>query len=207
MGLVRVTTQLASVIIKQLGDSGGTLRRDVESEIDSIIAWARLSPRCIDSFAPVTPVGNIGAGVDDLHSFTLDTPNRLLTNGDWIRFAMGGAFAVNDNDKRVRILIDGQVIEDFGLFDFDTGEWRAEGEIVRVSATTVRVSYMGMYGEPLVLDEGVVSGTPDVIFLPRTRLLTVSNLSSNAIVIKAQAEATANDDVTQNLSILELFQQ
>jgi hypothetical protein len=137
----------------------------------------------------------------------LDTPNRLNTNGDWVRYTVGGAFAVNDNDKRVRILIDGQVIEDFGLFDFDTGEWLATMHIVRVSSTTVRVGYMAMFGEPLVLDEGVVSGTPDVIFLPRNRLLTVSNLSSNAIVLKVEAEATANDDVTQNLSVVELRQQ
>lgn len=210
MGLSRIysgVTGLGSLIIKRLGDVGGPPSSRVSEELDALIAWAKDAPRCIHRFAPVTPPGNVGAGVDLLQAFTIDTPNRLLTNGDWIRFALGGEFATSDNDKRIQILFDSQTIEDFGAFDFDAGQWRAVGEIIRVSSTTVRTSYLGVYGEPLVMDEGVVSGTPDVIIVPRSQLLTVSNLTSNAVSLTVNGNGAANDDITLASAIVEVCLQ
>ncbi len=154
----------------------------------------------------LTTVGNVGAGIDSLHSFPLPA-NSLALDGDWVRFTYSGTFAANDNDKRIRISIDGQLLEDFGLTDIDAGVWRVVGEYMRVSATTVRASSLAMYGEPLVADEAVIAGTPDIIFLPRNTLLTVANLNSNPVTLLVEAEATANDDVTQNKSIIELCRQ
>jgi|SRR4030095_4153858 len=147
-------------------------------------------------------VGNVGAGTDDLQTFTL--PAKSWRDGDRLTIAYAGIFAVNDNDKRIQILADGQTVEDFGAFDFDSGEWVVYQHYIRESATTLRVDYMGMYGEPLVIDEAVIAGTPDIIFLPRTRLITVSNLDSNNIILKVTGTATANNDIVQSMSWIDL---
>lgn len=155
-------------------------------------------------FATADIVGNIGAGTDDLHTFTLPA-GSLKTNGDKISFIYAGDFATNDNDKRIQQLFDGQVLEDFGAFDFDAGVWRITGEFVRVDATHVRGGSFGMFGEPLVTDEGVIAGTPDIIYVARQTLLTVANLDSNNVVLKLTGTATADNDITQVLSWLDLM--
>lgn len=147
--------------------------------------------------------GNIGAGTDDLQTYTLPAKG-LKSNGDKIHFKYAGLFATNDNDKRIQILFGGQVFEDFGAFDFDAGLWVVEGDYVRVDSTHIRASSMGMYGEPLVMDEGVVSGTPDIIFLGRNTVLTVPDMDANATILKVTGTATANDDITQTYSWLDL---
>lgn len=154
-------------------------------------------------FATADIKGNIGVGTDDLHTFTLPATG-LKQNGAQIKFIYGGAFATNDNDKRIQILFDNQVLEDFGAFDFDTGIWRVVGDYTRIDATHVRGSSLAMYGEPLVIDEGVIAGTPDVIFLARHTVLTVSNLDTNSVILKVTGTATADNDITQSLSWLDL---
>src|SRR5215813_1100928 len=49
--------------------------------------------------ANTTIVGNSLAALTTLHTFTLDTPNRLLTNGDFLHWTFGGLFATNANTK------------------------------------------------------------------------------------------------------------
>lgn len=154
-------------------------------------------------FLEADKVGNIGAGTDDLQTFTLPAKS-LRSNGDRLRQSVAGSFAVNDNDKRIQILVDGQVVEDFGAFDFDAGEWVAYINYIRETATILRVDYMAMYGEPLVIDEGVVSGTPDVIYLPRIRRLTVANMDTTAIVFKVTGTATADNDIVQSMTWIDL---
>src|SRR5262245_47670748 len=100
MGLARTTSILSEYIIRTLGDCGGTVRRDVESELNNIIAWAKDSPRRIK--LDISTPGNVGTGLDLLHTFSLDTPNRLLTNEDYLRVRYSGTFATNDNDKRIK---------------------------------------------------------------------------------------------------------
>src|SRR6266545_1670933 len=104
-----------------------------------------------------------------------------------------------------QILFDAQVFEDFGAFDFDAGLWVVEGNYTRVTPTTVLANSLGMYGEPLVMDEGVVAGTPDIIFLARNSLLTVSNLNTTPVAMTVTGTATADNDIVQNKSILEYY--
>ena len=66
MSLARTTSQLAQVIIHQIGDTGGTLRRDVESELDNLVAWSKVSPRCIQR--DFSTVNSAGVGPDVLHT-------------------------------------------------------------------------------------------------------------------------------------------
>lgn len=207
MSLARIysgVTGLGQTIIRKLTDVGGPPASRVSEELDNIIAWAKDAPRCIHR--NITGTGNVGTGLDSLHSFSLPA-NSLATNGDWVRFTYSGAFATNDNDKRIRVSIDNQTLEDPGLFDFDAGLWRVTGEYVRTTATTVRGICLTTFGEALVMDEGVVAGTPDIIYVVRDTSLTVANLNSNAVTMLVQAEGTANDDIVQTISVIELCQQ
>jgi hypothetical protein len=149
-------------------------------------------------------VGNAGGGTDDLQSFTLPA-HSLKTDGDRLSQAVAGSFATNDNDKRIQILVDGQTVEDFGAFDFDAGEWVAYANYIRETSTILRVDYMAMYGTPLVInDSAFTSGTQDIIYLPRIRRLTVSNMDTNDLVFKVTGTATANDDIVQSMTWIEL---
>lgn len=171
---------------------------------DGVISSYANSVESLFPYTDITIVGNVGAGTDTLHTFTLPA-NTLASDGDWIRFVYAGTFATNDNDKRIQILFDGQVFEDFGAFDFDAGVWVVAGDYTRVSPTTVQASSISMYGEPLVIDEAVIAGTPDIIFLPRNQLLTVSNLGTTSVAMTVTGTATADNDIRQNKTLLQYF--
>jgi hypothetical protein len=92
---VRLFPTLGQLIIRKVGDTGGPPSGRVSDELDNIINWAKTSPRRIRF--DTSTVGNVGAGLDTLHTFSLDTPNRLLTDGDSLKVRYGGKFAANAN--------------------------------------------------------------------------------------------------------------
>lgn len=155
-------------------------------------------------FLEADKVGNIGGGTDDLQTFTLPAKS-LRNNGDMLTVRYAGSFATNDNDKRIQILVDGQVIEDFGAFDFDTGEWVSWMHHIRETSTIIRTDYMAMYGTALVINDSVFSSaTQDIIYLPRVRRTTISNMDTTDIILKVTGTATANDDIVQSMSWIDL---
>lgn len=159
-------------------------------------------PRSIE--VSTTTVGNVGTGLDNLHSFSL-LAGSLANNGDYLRIRYGGAFATNDNDKRIRISFDGQTAHDPGLFDQDSGTWVYDIVYTRVSATTVRASALILWNFINRDGAGTVAGNG--LFSAPAVLLTVADLNVNPVTLLVQAEGTSNDDITQNLSIVELVQR
>lgn len=204
MSLARTNNPLNKVIIRQLGDVGGPQSSLVDAELDNIIAWAKNSPRVIK--VDTSTVGNVGAGLDNLHSYSL-AANSLATNGDWVRVRYCGNLATNDNDKRLQTSMDSQTLENTGLIDIDSGWWRVEGTYTRLSATSVFAEQQIVFGFLNQLDGAAAQAGNSQRHIARNGTLTVSNLTSNAVTLLVQAEATANNDVTQNLSIIELYQQ
>ena len=189
---------LVTIPTRNDGGQDGFIRVNPDGVISSYV-----NP--IESLFPyvdITNVGTVGGGIDTLHTFTIPA-GTLADNGDMIKFIYNGGFGSNANNKRIQILIDGQVFEDFGAFNFDTGVWRVVGEYIRVTSTTIRAGSLAMYGEPAVFQEGVISGTPDIIHLGRNSFFTVPNLNTNSIVMSVTGSGTANDDVTQNISVIE----
>lgn len=155
------------------------------------------------AFPPDTSVvGNVGAGLDSLHSFSLPA-NSLKSNGDYLRIRYSGTIAANNNDKRLRVSADGQTIGDTTLIDLDAGSWTRDFLYIRLTATTIRATSIDAIGFLNFLN-GAAGGS-GVIGSINTDI-TVANLTNNAITLLVQAEATANDDVVQNLSIIELVQ-
>ena len=210
MGLARVVSVLGQVIIRNIGDSGGTLRRDVESELDSIIAWAKLSPRVIK--VDTSTVNSTGAGPDTLHTFSLPA-NSLATDGDFVEVEYGFLFAANDNDKGIQGTFGGTEYARRGLGATDLdgvvgGVIRAT--IARLSTTSVIVSST-MVANVLIADSaGAFTGTSGnggIAFGSCVAITGLSNLTSNATTMSGRSLGVAASDVTQRLSVIKLFQQ
>lgn len=159
----------------------------------------------------VTPVGNVGAGLDVLHSFTLDTPNRLVTDLDDIQAVYGGIIAANDNNKRFVIQFDGQILFDCGLLDFDGAGgrdmWSLHVSIVRVTATTINAVVHCIIGQIFADGAGVISSTNVLARSFVTNGVVVSNMTNNPIVLSVLAEGVADNDVIQNTSVISVALQ
>ena len=210
MSLARVVTTLGQVIIRKLGDTGGPRTDQVGAELDNLIAWAKLSPRCIRR--DTSAVGNVGLGLDVLHTFSLPA-NSLQTDGDYLKVIYGGTFAANDNDKRVRAAFGGTDYETTGAtLDIDGAiGWRISAVIIRLSSTSVRVnsvlSFNTLFGDSAAAMNtfGASGGT----FVRSNDITGLANLNSNATTMEGKGETAVNvnNDVIQNLSIIELVQQ
>ncbi len=148
-------------------------------------------------------VGNVGVGLDDLQSFTLPI-NSLAANGDYLKVRYGGTFATNDNDKRILISFGGQTVTDSGLFDQDSGAWSYEIMYLRLTSTTVRCTLL--IGWNFINANGISTVGGNGLFSGTTVTITVSDLSTNTMIMKVQAEGTANDDIVNNLGVIELTQ-
>src|SRR5262245_744401 len=208
MGLVRATNPIATALIRRLGDGAGALTRDVTLEIDNLINWVKFAPRRIKVDTSV--VGNVGAGLDGLHTLSLDTPNRLLTDVDELIVYYGGNFTANDTDKQVQAFFGGTAYESMGLADIDgaTG-WTIQARIIRLSSSAVRVNNTLMvnaiHGD---------SATPPVMttfgvsFFGVSRSNDIGGLTLNgAITMEVKGQGAANDDVKQNMTSIWLIQQ
>lgn len=153
-----------------------------------------------------TATGNVGAGTDSLHSFSLPA-NSLATDEDFVKVEYGGSFAVNNNDKRIQITADGQTAFNSGAKDIDFGFWRAEVTYTRVSATSLRASGFILMGQIVVGTDGAIdTGNSSYDYRAINATLTVANLTSNAITLLVQAEAVADNDVVQNSSHISVTQ-
>ncbi|MGH9753445.1 MAG: hypothetical protein ACREA2_11735 [Blastocatellia bacterium] len=146
-------------------------------------------------------VGNVGAGLDNLHSFTLPA-GSLANDGDYVSVSYGGEFATNANSKRVQVTFGGQVVSNNTQAQ-NSGAWSYIITYVRVSSTTVRATgqftwhFASVAGGFVNTLYGTVGGG----------LLTVADLNSNGMVMLIQGEGVADNDITQNLSVIELCQQ
>lgn len=207
MPLVRTNNPLSQVIIRRMGDVGGPRADHVNAELDNIINWAKAAPRSIET--NISTVGNVGVGLDSLHSFSLDTPNRMLTDKDWVRVAYGGVFAGNNNTKRIQVTFDSQVIFNSAARDIDIAyAWYIGIDYTRLTSTSIRASGFAMLGLVLSGTDGALdTGNSRWFYQAINGAFNVANLTSNAVTLLVQAEGTANDDIQQNISIIELRQQ
>lgn len=211
MSLARLFSPLSQVLIRRLGDTGGPRADQVSQELDNLIAWAKLSPRRIKF--DTSTVGNVGTGLDVLHTYSLDTPNRLLTDGDELIVWYGGNFAANDNDKRIQAFFGGTAYETLGaLIDIDgaTG-WNIQARIIRLSSSSVRVNHTmiinTLRGDSPTPPNMNTDGGGSVI-LSRTN--DIGGLTLNGAItmeVKGETSAASNNDVIQNMSSIWLIQQ
>lgn len=210
MSLARLHNPLGSVIIRNIGDNGGPRSDWVAEEIDNIIAWAKTSPRRIGF--NFSTVGNVGTGLDTLHTFTLPAAS-LATDGDELHCYLGGFFSTSTDTKRLVFSVDGTQILNTSLLPMATFGWWAHMWIARVTSTTVNAEIALNYGQVLVSAvPGLLGTAPGGLLVRHFNGQAVANLTSNGIVILVQGEtnpagAGASNDVNQNFSSFYLTQQ
>ena len=160
-------------------------------------------PRSIE--VNLNAVGNVGAGLDTLHTFSLPA-NSLANDEDFIQVRYAGIFATNDNNKLISISFGGQNVHLTGSLDIDAGQWVYDILYVRVSATSIRASLIGLWRFVFVDGASAILAGSNGLFEGDTVTITVSDLNANAQTMLVQATGVADNDIVQNLSVIQLTQ-
>jgi hypothetical protein len=129
-----------------------------------------------------SPVGNVGAGEDDLMTFSIPA-GILATNGDSIYFETIFQTNTNGNSKELKLYLGTDAIYDIAALSNAGGGVCVNGRITRIDATNQIVTFwVNSLNNPSV-------GS----FAPTTQTL------SSAIIFKATGTAVANNDIVQKL--------
>jgi hypothetical protein len=138
-----------------------------------------------------TQVGNVGVGEDDLMSYSLPASSLVVT-GRGVRWNASGALANNANAKTIKLYF-GATMLTAACATSIAANWFATVHVYRTGSSAQRY---------VVRLEVIDTGTNAVsnIF---TAQGTLTQTESGAITIKATGEATSNDDIVQNTSIIE----
>ncbi len=152
----------------------------------------------------ITPVGNVGGGLDPLQTFNLPA-NSLAANGDFVDGIYSGKFATTA-DKRLLLTFAGQTVTTAGsgLFDIDVADWFYSVRYTRLTATSVLCAGSFSWGNGSRTAAGVAAG--NYVFSGINTTIAVADLNANASTILMSGEATANNDIIHNLSIHSLTQ-
>lgn len=187
------------------GDSGGQDGAIRVSKDGVIVSYVNPIVDNIFPYVDLRTIGNVGVGLDDLHSFSLPA-GSLARDGDYLLVWYGGDFAANNNNKQVVASFGGTNYEDTGSFDLDINVgWVMPVRISRLSPTSVLVSNH-FAANVLFADSAGVVGTFGAggAFIGRSTTITgLPNLNSNATTMLVQGEGISNNDVIQNLSIID----
>lgn len=135
-----------------------------------------------------TTTGNVTTGEDDLITFTIPA-NTLQNNGDFIEFEMAGFIAATANNKRVRVYLDNTALFDTTALVTTTAEdWSIKGKIIKTGTGTQKCIVEWISTEATLLTSVDYS--------------TSAEDETAALVLKATGEATATDDIVQELLIV-----
>lgn len=141
-----------------------------------------------------TVVGNVGVGTDDLMSYTLPA-NSLSANKKAIRVTAWGAGANNANAKQVAFFF-GSILSSVNLDISVAVTWRFEAIVVRTGSGAQKVSVFWYFN----------TGATGSANQRGSQVNTTGAVTDTAtITVKAQAVATADNDVTQEGMIVEFL--
>lgn len=132
-----------------------------------------------------TPVGNVGAGEDDLMTYSV-TGNTLNTNGQAIQLFAAGTIANNANAKRIRVKFGATTIFDTGALPTSAAiDWFIQGQIIRTGAATQKC---------------IVSISTNNATIPSSSdYTTAAETLSGAITLKLTGEAVSDNDIVEEL--------
>lgn len=132
---------------------------------------------------PDSGTGNVGAGEDDLFTYTLPG-GTLWRNGQGIEIQAFGTTAANGNNKRLKVYFGATVVADTGAVAANTDEWNV---VVRVYRRGATVQYS-------IITASKFNGAP---ITGTTTFTAPAETLSGDITIKCTGEATSNDDIVQ----------
>lgn len=137
-----------------------------------------------------TTVGNIGAGEDDLMTYTLPA-NVLSANGYQLEIIAWGTFAGTINTKRLRAYFGSTLLLDTAGLAFNGADWSFYSNVVRTGASSQKAH--------AILD------TSSTLLAATSDTTAPAESLSSTVVIKITGEATADNDVTQQGLIIRYF--
>ncbi len=138
--------------------------------------------------ANTTAVGNVGAGTDDLISYTLPA-NSIVTTGRGVRITAWGTGANNANAKTVTLEFGGQTVMTQALTANQVDNWRISSIVLRTGASTQDVfAELLQSGTAVITKQTITAGT---------------QTETAQIIIKCTGTATDNDDIVQEGLLVE----
>lgn len=152
-------------------------------------AWESVPIRCLN--VNVTDTGNVGAGEDDLHTYTLPA-GTLGRDAESVEVEYALTFAANANNKRVRAYFGATAILDTGAGAQSGGTLVIRARVFRTGAATQKAhaSFACTIGSAF----GVSTAN----------LTTPAETLANAITIKVTGEGVANNDIVARTSSVRL---
>ena len=142
----------------------------------------------------IEEVGNVGAGEDDLMTYTL-APNSLNTIGDYLEIIAFGTLASNNNNKTIKLNFGSQTIYATNANNANGGTWYFKAFIFRdLSSTQKIIVTIHSSSNQLQNDDpysaNYTAGTQD--------------LTANQI-IKCTGEGVADNDIIQQAMIIKYY--
>lgn len=136
-----------------------------------------------------TSVGNVGAGEDDLMTFSLPA-SSLSTNGDYIEIHAWGTTASNANNKQIKIYFGSTALFTSSNSGANNIDWSFTARVIRTAAAT---------------QESICDFLSEGTFTNGTNRTTPAETLSNSITIKCTGTATSDNDIVQRGLIVKWF--
>ena len=137
-----------------------------------------------------TAVGNVGAGEDDLITYSLPG-NTLNTNGRGIQITAWGIGANNANAKTLKLYFGTAVILTTALTASQVDNWHIVAEVVRTSSNNQKV-----------VAQLVQGGTATLVDCEEG---TATQTDTGALTIKCTGTATADNDIVHDGLIVKVL--
>lgn len=167
--------------------------------------------RVLPGGVSTTITGNVGAGLDTLRTFSLPA-NTLAADGDIVKARYGFAFANAAANKQVVLSFGGTAYENVigAVAELDVTQGTVDVEIIRVSATSVRISTVTVLGQLYNLGAATaIAAGPGAFNAGRNALLTgLADLNANAtiLLVTGQTSTVNNDEVICSFSRISAIQ-
>ena len=143
----------------------------------------------------VTAVGNVGAGTDDLISYTLPA-SQLATTGQGLRIRAWGTLAGTNVTKTLTFNFGSTVVEsqivgaETTATNLVAGQWQLEALVIKTGSSTQTI---------VVHLSTMMGGTAAIRRMLETReVVATTETDTSTIVIKCTGTATNNNDIVQS---------
>jgi len=138
-----------------------------------------------------TPVGNVGAGEDDLQTYSLPAKS-LYKTGSAVRIRAWGTTANNVNAKTVKLYFGSTAILTYSLTISQAGKWKIEALVAKTGSNAQKY-------ESELLEMWGSTEAHDMEFG------TATETDTSAIIIKCTGEGTNDNDIVQEGMLVEVM--
>jgi hypothetical protein len=212
------TNPTLSFVDTTAGDDDGSISMDADNMSITVVGGTPVTLKPNGQFIGYSrnivnnfiQAANVGAGLDPLQSVVVPA-NSLNADNDFLDIIQSGSYANTAVSKRLAFTIDGQSIHDTGLIAIGNAgagaEWIAITRIIRVSATSVRsIFFLSIGNTQHIQAATAIVATAGGVKVSRESVQTVANLNSNPVTILVSGEATNNNDIIQDITMVGLTQ-